>query len=209
MSKFSKQYISACCPHLASSEVACVYDEIHTTFKSLDLVHAEDVRTIARQLFPDVQEKPFNPVADNANVYDLSLGSMQMFNIQDLSFTRNKNRKHPPIFSVNEVTIWRWVKQGIFPEPVKIGGKRFWRAKDIAELIKEKKLPARLTDYESSPVIAPKDMEKLNQFRITEAISSLEAAQQWLSKVRSPSDTVGMAIRDIGMIADRLQGVKQ
>ena len=58
MSLFSKQYISACCPHLVSSEIACVYDEIHSTFKSLDLVHAADVRTIARQLFPHVQEQP-------------------------------------------------------------------------------------------------------------------------------------------------------
>ena len=58
MSSFSEKYISACCPHLVSSEVACVYDPIHTTFKSLDLVHAEDVRTIARQLFPYVKEQP-------------------------------------------------------------------------------------------------------------------------------------------------------
>jgi len=209
MTVYSLQYVSKSAPWLCKSEAQVVYEHIHDTFKSLDLVHAGDVRTIARQLFPDVQEKPLNPVADNANVYDLSLGSMQMFNIQDLSFTRNKNRKHPPIFSVNEVTIWRWVKQGIFPEPVKIGGKRFWRAKDIAELIKEKKLPAKLTDYESSPVIAPEDIAKLNQFRITEGIASLEAAQKWLSKVRNPSDTVGMAIRDIGIIADQLQGVKQ
>ena len=57
MSSFSEKYISACCPHLVSSEVACVCDHIHTTFKSLDLVHAEDVRTIARQLFPHVQEQ--------------------------------------------------------------------------------------------------------------------------------------------------------
>jgi hypothetical protein len=58
MSSFSEKYISACCPHLVSSEVACVYDHIHSTFKSLDLVHAADVRTIARQLFPHVQEQP-------------------------------------------------------------------------------------------------------------------------------------------------------
>ena len=57
MSSFSEKYISACCPHLVSSEVACVCDHIHTTFKSLDLVHAEDVRTIARLLFPHVQEQ--------------------------------------------------------------------------------------------------------------------------------------------------------
>jgi len=113
MNSFSEKFISACCPHLVSSEVACVYDHIHSTFKSLHLVHAEDVRTIARQLFPYVQEQ----------------------------------------------------------------------SKD--------------------------DIANLNVFRITEATADLEAAQKWLSKVRNPSDTVGMAIRDIGVIADQLQGVKQ
>ena len=58
MNSFSEKYVSACCPHLASTEIACVYEHIHATFKSLDLVHAEDVRTIARQLFPYVQEQP-------------------------------------------------------------------------------------------------------------------------------------------------------
>ena len=62
--------------------------------------------------------------------------------------------------------------------------------------------------HEASP-LAPEDIAKLNVFRMAEAIASLEAAQKWLSKVRNPSDTVGMAIRDIGMIADQLEGVKQ
>jgi hypothetical protein len=44
---------------------------------------------------------------------------------------------------------------------------------------------------------------------MAEARASLEAAQKWLSKVRNPSDTVGMAIRDIGIIVDQLEGVKQ
>ena len=57
MNSFGEKFVTACCPHLVSSEVACVYDHIHSTFKSLDLVHAEDVRTIARQLFPYVQEQ--------------------------------------------------------------------------------------------------------------------------------------------------------
>ena len=60
--------------------------------------------------------------------------------------------------------------------------------------------------HEASP-LAPEDIAKLNVFRMAEAIASLEAAQKWLSKVRNPSDTVGMAIRDIGMIADQLEGV--
>jgi len=57
--------------------------------------------------------------------------------------------------------------------------------------------------------LAPEDVAKLNAFRMAEARASLVAAQQWLSKVRNPSDTVGMAMRDIGMIADQLEGVKQ
>tara|TARA_Y100001937_G_scaffold14315_1_gene19165 strand:- start:85 stop:447 length:363 start_codon:yes stop_codon:yes gene_type:complete len=57
VNSFSEKYVSACCPHLASTEIACVYEHIHATFKSLDLVHAEDVRTIARQLFPYVHEQ--------------------------------------------------------------------------------------------------------------------------------------------------------
>ena len=62
--------------------------------------------------------------------------------------------------------------------------------------------------HDASP-LAPEDIAKLNVFRMSEAIASLEAAQKWLSKVRNPSDAVGMAIRDIGIIADQLQGVKQ
>ena len=57
MNSFSEKYISVCCPHLAASEVACVYGHIDATFKSTDLVHAGDVRTIARQLFPYVKEQ--------------------------------------------------------------------------------------------------------------------------------------------------------
>jgi hypothetical protein len=57
MNSFSEKYVSVCCPHLAASEVTCVYEHIDATFKSLDLVHADDVRKIARQLFPYVQER--------------------------------------------------------------------------------------------------------------------------------------------------------
>jgi len=58
MNSFSEKYVSACCPRLLSSEVSAVYGHIHDTFKSLDLVQPADVRTIARQLFPYVQEQP-------------------------------------------------------------------------------------------------------------------------------------------------------
>lgn len=57
--------------------------------------------------------------------------------------------------------------------------------------------------------LAPEDVAKLNAFRMAEARASLEAAQKWLSKIRNGSDDVAMARRDIGMIADRLQGVEQ
>jgi hypothetical protein len=209
MNSFSEKYVSACCPHLASSEIACVYEHIHDTFKSLDLVHAEDVRTIARQLFPEVQETPPEPASTTANFYDLSLNSVQMLSIADLSFTRAKNRKNPPIFDVNEVTIWRWIRKGVFPKPVKIGGKRFWKARDIAKLIQQQASPGKLTDFEPDTAMSSADIDRVNSLRLAEAIASLEAAQDWLGKVRNPSDDVAMAMRDTGMIADRLQGVKQ
>jgi|SaaInlStandDraft_1057018.scaffolds.fasta_scaffold139078_2 predicted DNA-binding transcriptional regulator AlpA len=28
-------------------------------------------------------------------------------------------------------TIWRWVKQGILPKPVKVGGRTLWRKSEI------------------------------------------------------------------------------
>jgi len=55
---YTLQYISKSAPWLCRAEAEVVYDHIHSTFKSLDLVHAADVRTIARQLFPYVQEQP-------------------------------------------------------------------------------------------------------------------------------------------------------
>ena len=58
MTAYSLQYVSKSAPWLCKSEAQVVYEHIHDTFKSLDLVHAADVRTIARQLFPYVQEQP-------------------------------------------------------------------------------------------------------------------------------------------------------
>ena len=58
MNTYTLQYISKSAPWLCRAEAEVVYDHIHSTFKSLDLVHAADVRTIARQLFPYVQEQP-------------------------------------------------------------------------------------------------------------------------------------------------------
>ena len=111
MNSFSEKYISVCCPHLAASEVACVYEHIDATFKSTDLVHAGDVRTIARQLFPYVKEQ-----------------------------------------------------------------------------------------------YSPADIDRLNSYRIAEAIADLEAAQKMLRKVRGPSDDVAMALRDLGLVIELLGG---
>lgn len=206
MNSFSEKFISACCPHLLASEVGVVYSHIYDTFPSLDLVHAEDVRTIARQLFPEVQETPPEPASTSANVYDLSLDSVQMFSISDLSFTRGKNRKTPPIFNVNEVTIWRWIRKGIFPKPVKIGGKRFWKARDIAKLIQQQASPGKLTDFESDPVMSSADIDRVNSLRLAEALADLEAGQKMLRKIRNPSDDVAMALRDLGMVIELLGG---
>lgn len=32
---------------------------------------------------------------------------------------------------VSEMTIWRWVKAGIMPEPIKINGRNYWPASAI------------------------------------------------------------------------------
>jgi hypothetical protein len=70
MNSFGEKFVSACCPHLVSSEVSAVYGHIHDTFKSLDLVHAEDVRMIARQLFPYVKEQPDRAKCDRLRLQE-------------------------------------------------------------------------------------------------------------------------------------------
>jgi hypothetical protein len=62
----------------------------------------------------------------------------QMLGTSDLARTRKKNRTRPPIFNVSEATIWRWVREGILPKPVQVGGKSFWHAEDIAELLRKR-----------------------------------------------------------------------
>lgn len=104
MNSFSEKYVSVCCPHLLASEVGAVYSTIHDTFPSLDLVHAGDVRTIARQLFPDVKEQspdfgliykhgPYSPAdIDRTNSFrlaealaDLEAGQKMLRKIQNPS----------------------------------------------------------------------------------------------------------------------------
>ena len=65
----------------------------------------------------------------------LSNTSPQWLCTSDIANTRKKNRKHPPLLSISEVTLWRWVKRGNFPEPKYIGGKAFWSAEEVSEFI--------------------------------------------------------------------------
>lgn len=59
----------------------------------------------------------------------------QMLCTSDLAHTRKRNRGRPPIFNISEPTIWQWVKSGILPKPIQVGGRSFWSASDIIELI--------------------------------------------------------------------------
>lgn len=63
----------------------------------------------------------------------------QFLGTSDLAHTRKRNRGRPPIFNISEPTIWRWVKSGVLPKPMKIGGRSFWLASDIADLIEKKR----------------------------------------------------------------------
>jgi len=38
------------------------------------------------------------------------------------------------IFDITKPTMYSWIKNGALPPPNKIGGKLFWRAKDIKEI---------------------------------------------------------------------------
>lgn len=39
--------------------------------------------------------------------------------------------------NVDHSTIWRWVKKGILPAPIKVGGRSLWRLSDIQKNIRE------------------------------------------------------------------------
>ena len=39
--------------------------------------------------------------------------------------------------NVDHSTIWRWVKKGILPKPVKVGGRTLWRESEIQTNIRE------------------------------------------------------------------------
>ena len=39
--------------------------------------------------------------------------------------------------NVDHSTIWRWVKKGALPAPIKIGGRSLWRLSDIQKHIRD------------------------------------------------------------------------
>ncbi len=56
--------------------------------------------------------------------------------IATLATTKSKNGKFP----VSPATIWRWVKEGDFPKPFKLGkNKTVWDAGEVNAWIEEKK----------------------------------------------------------------------
>ena len=58
----------------------------------------------------------------------------------------------------------------------------------------------------ANPPMSPADIDRVNSYRIAEAIADLEAAQKMLRKVRGPSDDVAMALRDLGLVIELLGG---
>ena len=58
----------------------------------------------------------------------------------------------------------------------------------------------------ANPPISPADIDRINSYRINEAIADLEAAQKMLRKVRGPSDDVAVALRDLGLVIELLGG---
>jgi len=52
----------------------------------------------------------------------------QFYRIKDLANTTNSNG----LIGVSTQTIWKWVKQNKFPQPIKLGGSiTVWRSSDI------------------------------------------------------------------------------
>ncbi len=39
--------------------------------------------------------------------------------------------------NVSDMTIWRWVKSGTLPPPIKINGRKYWRSSTISAKIDE------------------------------------------------------------------------
>lgn len=61
--------------------------------------------------------------------------SKRVIRISEIASTKNKSGKLP----VSQATIWRWVKEGRFPKPFKLGERiTVWNIEDIEFFIANK-----------------------------------------------------------------------
>lgn len=61
--------------------------------------------------------------------------SKRVIRISEIASTKNKSGKLP----VSQATIWRWVKEGRFPKPFKLGERiTVWNIEDIEYFIAKK-----------------------------------------------------------------------
>lgn len=61
--------------------------------------------------------------------------SKKVIRISEIASTKNKSGKLP----VSHATIWRWVKEGRFPKPFKLGERiTVWNIEDIEFFIAKK-----------------------------------------------------------------------
>lgn len=54
------------------------------------------------------------------------------------------------LIPVSDMAIWRWIKKGIFPEPIKFNGRCYWRASEIQTWIDERSPSRSVTSKPSS-----------------------------------------------------------
>jgi len=50
----------------------------------------------------------------------------------DRHITKNQLRELVPVV---DMTLWRWVRAGQFPAPVQIGGKNFWKLREVQQFL--------------------------------------------------------------------------
>ena len=59
----------------------------------------------------------------------------RLYSIKELASTNGK----PGLLPVSPVTIWRWVKAGTFPKPIKLGERiTRWDIEEVEKFIREK-----------------------------------------------------------------------
>lgn len=52
---------------------------------------------------------------------------------------RNNPTANPPLIPIDHSTLWRWVRQGEFPEPIKLGRKvTAWPVHAVLEWMRQK-----------------------------------------------------------------------